>query len=237
MNRIARTVLVLMATLSIALAGASVTLAHHVTVPACEQVTFAATTIGWTAVVEPGDQLFGPFTHDGDSTFPIAAGSYTFQFRDSKGNDMEGGSFDVTQCASPSPSPSPSEEPSPSPSASPSPLPSPSPSPVVTSPPCTLANGCRINTPVPSPTPTPTPTPSVTPTPTPTAVPSVAPTSTPVAVAPPPKVTPPPTSTESVTLAGYAVNVGIAAILLFLIFAGAVVVFASLRFNGRTPRG
>lgn len=95
----------LVAGAALALILTGVASAHFVT-PTCGAVTFNDTTAGWTAVVQPGDLVFGPFTHDGDNgPFKIAPGSYTYQFVDATGKDQESGDFTVTACDGPSSSP------------------------------------------------------------------------------------------------------------------------------------
>lgn len=95
-----------------ALILASVASAHFVTTPACGQVTFDDTTKGWTALVEPGDLVFGPFLDGDNGPYAIAAGSYTYTFEDSHGKAHETGAFSVAACDGPSPSASTSVAPS-----------------------------------------------------------------------------------------------------------------------------
>jgi len=93
-------------------------LGHSVASPSCGAITFDSTK-GWMAVLQPGDETFGPFATDGENgPFAIAAGTYTYQFVTAAGTDKEHGSITVAACASPSPS---TPAPSPSPSSTPQP--------------------------------------------------------------------------------------------------------------------
>lgn len=108
-TRIASSLLVLGALL---LLFGGTALAHFVT-PTCGSVTFNDTTKGWTAVVQPGDLVFGQFTHDGDNgPYKIAAGSYTYQFVDTYGKNQEYGKFKVEACSTPAITSTPSASPS-----------------------------------------------------------------------------------------------------------------------------
>lgn len=117
--RLIQTIRCLIAATMLLTLASAITLAHFVT-PTCGAVTFNDTNTGWTAVVQPGDLVFGPFAHDGDSgPYKIAPGSYTYTFVDTNAKSQETGEFIVAPCASSSPSTVPSATPHRSPSATP----------------------------------------------------------------------------------------------------------------------
>lgn len=93
---------------------AGTALAHFVT-PTCGSITFNDTNAGWTAVLQPGDKVFGPFAHDGDNgPYKVDAGTYTYQYVDDHGKNQESGSITVPPCATPTPSTTATPHPSPS---------------------------------------------------------------------------------------------------------------------------
>ena len=68
----------------------------------CESIKISKLPDNWKLIVEPGDHLY---TENG--TFDIAAGSYTYEFRNSDNEDASGGEFTVDLCPTPTPPPTP----------------------------------------------------------------------------------------------------------------------------------
>lgn len=116
-------------------------LAHHPVLTGCGQVSFDSSK-DWTVRLMPGPLTFGPFAHDGVSgPYPIAAGVWSFTFRDAAGHDQETGSFEVPPCQQPTPSPaaSPTPTPTPDPTRTPDPSATPTATPTATGTPIVTA--------------------------------------------------------------------------------------------------
>jgi hypothetical protein len=53
---------------------------------------------GWSWIIEPGDIDVTPISTDPEVYAPLAAGPYTYEFRDAAANDITGGTFTIPSC-------------------------------------------------------------------------------------------------------------------------------------------
>jgi hypothetical protein len=116
-------------------------------------VNYTGTYVGDEIVIEPGD-IFVSDTDTSGTVGSLAAGDYTFQFRNSDGDDISldgaSGSFTIAACevSTPTPTPTPTATPTPTPTPTPvtTPTPTPTPTPVVppVKPPVTPSTGADV---------------------------------------------------------------------------------------------